>query len=94
MRQDNILADTKLCLTAPLRYGGRGANMESSPINKHSAFRQVSASNPPQRKAANRYDFNFISKEVFEKGISLIKDTKVTFNGYIKFVKSQKENSK
>ena len=37
------------------------------------------------------YDFNFISKEVFEKGISLIEDTKVTLNGYIKFVKSQKD---
>ena len=37
------------------------------------------------------YDFNFINKEVFEKGISLIEDTKVTLNGYIKFVKSQKE---
>jgi len=36
------------------------------------------------------YDFNYISKEVFEKGISLIEDTKVTLNGYIKFVNSQK----
>ena len=42
-------------ITAPLRYGGRSANMNSSAINKHSAFRQVSASNPPQRKAAKRY---------------------------------------
>jgi len=37
------------------------------------------------------YDFNFIRKEVFEKRISLIEDAKVTLNGYIKFVKSQKE---
>ena len=37
------------------------------------------------------YDFNFIIKEVFEKGIFLIEDAKVTLNGYIKFVKSQKE---
>ena len=36
------------------------------------------------------YDFNFIRKEIFEKGISLIEDAKVTLNGYIKFVKSQK----
>ena len=42
-------------LTAPLRYGGRSANMNSSAINKHSSFRQVSASNSPQRKAANSY---------------------------------------
>ncbi len=37
------------------------------------------------------YDFNFIRKEIFEKGISLIEDAKVALNGYIKFVKSQKE---
>jgi hypothetical protein len=41
-------------LTAPLRYGGESANMNSSAFNKQCAFRQVSASNPPQRKAANR----------------------------------------
>jgi len=29
--------------------------LNSSVINKHGAFRQVSASNPPQRKATNRY---------------------------------------
>ena len=33
-----------LVVTAPLRYGGRSANMNSSAINKHCAFRQVSAS--------------------------------------------------
>ena len=43
------------CLTAPLRYGGGSANINSSAINKRCAFRQVSTSNPPQRKAANRY---------------------------------------
>ena len=41
-------------ITAPLRYGGGSANMNSSAINKQCAFRQVSASNPPQRKAAKR----------------------------------------
>ena len=40
--------------TAPLRYGGGSANSNSSAINKKCAFRQVSASNPPQRKAAKR----------------------------------------
>lgn len=38
------------------------------------------------------YDFEFISKTVFEKGISLIEDAKVTLNGFIKFVSSQKDN--
>lgn len=41
-------------LTAPLRYGGGSGNINSSAINKQCAFRQVSASNPPQRKAAKR----------------------------------------
>ena len=39
------------------------------------------------------YDFNFINKEVFNKGISLIEDAKVNLNGYIKFVINQKENN-
>jgi hypothetical protein len=42
-------------VTAPLHYGGESANMNSSAINKQCAFRQVCASNPPQRKAAKRY---------------------------------------
>jgi hypothetical protein len=42
-------------VTAPLRYGGQSANMNISAINKHCSLRQVTASNPPQRKAANRY---------------------------------------
>ena len=37
------------------------------------------------------FDFNYINKEAFEKGITLIEDVKITLNGYIKFVKSQKE---
>ena len=44
----------KLQLTAPLLYGGGSANRNSSAINKQCALRQVSASNPPQRKAAKR----------------------------------------
>jgi hypothetical protein len=41
-------------VTAVLRYGGRSANINSSAFNKLCAGRQVSASNPPQRKAAKR----------------------------------------
>ena len=44
-----------LAITAVLRYGGGRANMNSSAFNKHCAGRQFSVSNPPQRKAANRY---------------------------------------
>ncbi len=42
-------------ITAPLRYGVGSANINSSAINNQCAFIQVSASNPPQRKAAERY---------------------------------------
>ena len=42
-------------LTAPLRYGGRSANMNSSAINKHRGYRQAGASNPPLRQLAKRY---------------------------------------
>lgn len=42
-------------LTAPLHYGGGSANINSNAINKQRTFRQVSASNPPQRKAAKRW---------------------------------------
>lgn len=38
-------------------------------------------------------DFDFITKEVFDKGISLIEDSKITLNGYIGYVKKQKDNS-
>jgi len=37
------------------------------------------------------YDLDFINKEVFEKGISLIEDAKVTLNGFIKFVNARKK---
>jgi len=42
-------------LTAPLRYGEGSANINSCAINKQCAYRQGIVSNPPQRKAANRY---------------------------------------
>lgn len=42
-------------VTSVLRYSGRCANMNSSAFNKLCAGRQFSVSNPPQRKAANRY---------------------------------------
>ncbi len=38
------------------------------------------------------FDLDYINKEILEKGISLIEDAKVTLNGYIKYVKSLKEN--
>ena len=40
------------------------------------------------------HDLKFIKKDVFEQGISLIEDAKVTLNGYIRFVTLQKEKSK
>jgi hypothetical protein len=53
MTQWTVADDKETLLpTAALRYGGRSANMNSSAINKHSAFRQVCASNPPHRKVA------------------------------------------
>ncbi len=42
-------------LTAPLLYGGGSGNINSCAINKHCVCRQFSASNPPQRKAVERY---------------------------------------
>ena len=36
------------------------------------------------------YDCDFVSKEIFEKGITLIEDTKMVLNGYIKYINSQK----
>lgn len=41
-------------VTAALHYGGGSGNINSRAINKHCAFGEVSASNPPQRKAAKR----------------------------------------
>lgn len=40
------------------------------------------------------FDLDYISKETFNRGISLIEDSKVTLNGYIKFVKTQLESFK
>jgi len=35
------------------------------------------------------YDFKYLNKDIYDKGISLIEDAKITLNGYINFVKSQ-----
>jgi len=37
------------------------------------------------------FDLKFIDKRLFESGMILIEDVKKTLNGYIKFVKSNKE---
>ena len=52
---DSITWTEKRLITAPLRYGGGSGNINSSAFNKHCAGRQLSSSNPPQRKAAERY---------------------------------------
>ncbi|MEO5599542.1 MAG: four helix bundle protein [Cyclobacteriaceae bacterium] len=39
------------------------------------------------------FDFGYITNEVYEKGIQLIEDAKVTLNGYIKFVNTQKSKT-
>lgn len=39
------------------------------------------------------YDLNFIHKEAFDSGMSLIEDAKITLNGYIKFVKSLRDKN-
>jgi four helix bundle protein len=36
------------------------------------------------------FDLEFINKEIFEKGIDIIEDAKVTLNGFIRFVLKQK----
>ena len=51
-----VIQLNKLGITAALRYGGVSANINSCANNKQCSFRQVSASNPPQRKAANRWN--------------------------------------
>lgn len=38
-------------------------------------------------------DFKFIDEEIYEKGIVLIEDAKITLNGYIGYVKRQKSKS-
>ncbi|MFO7829168.1 MAG: four helix bundle protein [Bacteroidales bacterium] len=35
------------------------------------------------------YDFDYINKRNYDKGMALIEDAKITLNGYINFVKSQ-----
>ena len=53
---DTDTSDKKaLAITAPLRYGGGSANINSCAINKHCAGRQFSVPKPPQRKAAKRW---------------------------------------
>lgn len=37
------------------------------------------------------YDFEFVHKSLLEEGIKLIEKAKITVNGYIRFVKKQKE---
>lgn len=39
-------------------------------------------------------DLEYIDKELFDKGIELIESTKIKLNGYIKYVKNQKETHK
>jgi four helix bundle protein len=39
------------------------------------------------------YDLDYINNKLFEKGIILIEDAKITLNGYIKFVESQKSKT-
>ncbi len=38
-------------------------------------------------------DLEYISKELFDEGISLIEEAKKTINGYIRYVKEQKRKS-
>jgi four helix bundle protein len=38
------------------------------------------------------YDYGFVSKEAFERGITLIEQSKMTLNGYIKYVQSRKNS--
>lgn len=42
-------------VTAPKKNGGGSANINSCAINKHFAYSQFSASNPPLLLAAKRY---------------------------------------
>ena len=44
-----------LVVTAPKKNGGGSADINSCATNKHCAYRQFSASNPPLLLAANRY---------------------------------------
>lgn len=40
------------------------------------------------------FDLSYINNEIYNKGLSLIEDAKITLNGFINFVKSQKEQNK
>ena len=40
------------------------------------------------------FDLSYINNETYNKGMSLIEDAKITLNGFINFVKSQKEQNK
>jgi hypothetical protein len=55
------LCDENQPITAPKKNGGGSANINSCAHNKHCAYRQFSASNPPLLLAANRYG------QVYEK---------------------------
>ena len=37
------------------------------------------------------FDLEFINEETFEKGINLIEEAKITLNGFINYVISQKD---
>jgi four helix bundle protein len=39
------------------------------------------------------HDLDYISEEIFNRGIHLIEDAKMILNGYIKYVKNQKEKN-
>jgi four helix bundle protein len=39
------------------------------------------------------YDLEYIGKELFDEGLELIEDAKITLNGYIGYVKKQKAKS-
>ena len=51
----NTLDRKALVVAAPLRYSGGSANINSRAINKQCELKQISASNPPQLKAARRF---------------------------------------
>lgn len=39
------------------------------------------------------FDLKFIDKDLFDEGMNLIEDAKITLNGYIGYVKKRKANS-
>ena len=40
------------------------------------------------------FDLSYINKEIYDKGIVLIEDAKITLNGFIKYVQIQLKNSR